>query len=274
ATMGDMVGIGFTHLFPGWHLAVGAFALVAMGATFGVGARAQLTGVLFAAEVTGAYSLLVPLLIATAVAELVAQGFLHDRIMTDKLFRRGYRVDLDVDQDPLRARVAGQLMDPGGADVVAGAPVVDRWSFLADCLPVFVDSGAERLAVVDGGEVVGSLSREAVVEVYRLRWSGATRQPGALARRRGDHRSGGEGNGTGDAAPGDGGGRPDGWAATGEMAAPDGDRASGPPDGPRRPGGAPDPGQGPETPEDADSSPERDTAAGRPGRGEGRDGGR
>ncbi len=112
ATMGDMVGIAFAHAFPGAHIQPGAFALVGMGATFGVGARALLTGVVFAAEVTGSYGMLVPLLLTTGVAELVAELGLDDRVMTDKLRRRGYRVDFDAQTDPLRMRVAALVMRP------------------------------------------------------------------------------------------------------------------------------------------------------------------
>ncbi len=96
ATMGEMMGVGFANLFPGAHLAPAAFALAAMGATFGVGARAPLTGVVFAAEVTGDYAMIVPLLVVTAVADLLAEVMLQERIMTDRLARRGLRVEFDA----------------------------------------------------------------------------------------------------------------------------------------------------------------------------------
>ena len=101
----------FASAFPGAHIHPGASALVGMGVTFGVGARALLTGVVFAAEVTGGYGLVVPLLLAAVFAELAAEAGLRERVMTDKLFRRGYRVDFDAQTDPLRTRVAGR----GGA---------------------------------------------------------------------------------------------------------------------------------------------------------------
>ena len=96
ATMGEMAGIGFAHLVPAWHLQPAAFALVAMGVTFGVAARAPLTGALFALEVTGGFALVVPMLVALAVAEVAGQQLLGERLMTDKLARRGHPVDLDT----------------------------------------------------------------------------------------------------------------------------------------------------------------------------------
>jgi len=188
ATMGEVVGIGFAHAFPGAHIQPGAFALVGMGACFGAGARALLTGVVFAAEVTGSFGLLIPLLVATACAETVAELGLGERIMTDKLFRRGYRVDFDTQTDPLRMRVAGTVMeprqepgppaspappppdsspaaqpdaDPRGSEAVDGAaarPSIDRWDYLADALPLLLNPGCFEVAVTDRGKVVGTVN--------------------------------------------------------------------------------------------------------------------
>lgn len=158
ATMGEIVGIGFAHLFPGAHIALGAFALVAMGATFGVAARALLTGAIFALEVTGAYHLAVPMLIAIGFAEVVAEQGLTERIMTDKLFRRGYRVAFDTELDPFRSVVAGQVMDPLPASVDAGSPSVDRFAYLRDALALFLVERATQVVVTDDGNPVGVLT--------------------------------------------------------------------------------------------------------------------
>ncbi len=116
ATMGEAIGQLLARLLPAAHLDPGAFALVAMGASFGVGAQALLTGVIFAAEVTGGYGLLLPLLLATGVAEVVAERWLPHRIMTDKLLRRGARVELDTAVDPLRLVTAAQAVRGALAD--------------------------------------------------------------------------------------------------------------------------------------------------------------
>ncbi len=176
ATMGELVGIGFAHAFPAAHIQPGAFALVGMGATFGVGARALLTGAVFAAEVTGAYTMLVPLLLATAVAELVAELGLDERVMTDKLRRRGYRVDFDTQTDPLRMRVAALVMQPASEaasdEATTGGealPRVDRWAYLSDALPLLLEPGTPTVAVTDHGRVVGTLTRAQVDAELRRR---------------------------------------------------------------------------------------------------------
>ena len=110
ATMGCAVGTGLSHLLPGMHLVPAAFALVAMGAAFGAAAKAPFTAILFCAEVTNQYSMVIPLIIGVIAAELVAGPFLEDRAMTEKLSHRGLRVDFDMWTGILNQRVVGQIM--------------------------------------------------------------------------------------------------------------------------------------------------------------------
>ena len=181
ATMGDMVGIAFAHAFPGAHIQPGAFALVGMGATFGVGARALLTGVVFAAEVTGSYGMLVPLLLTTGVAELVAELGLDDRVMTDKLRRRGYRVDFDAQTDPLRMRVAALVMRP--VDLVtdnADLPRVDRWAFVSEALSLVLEPDTRAVAVTDHDQVIGTITWDEIEAELRRHNSNEHVQPPTL----------------------------------------------------------------------------------------------
>ncbi len=181
ATMGEMVGIAFAHAFPAAHIQPGAFALVGMGATFGVGARALLTGVVFAAEVTGGYGMLVPLLLATGVAELVAELGLDDRVMTDKLRRRGYRVDFDAQTDPLRMRVAALVMRPAGeADDTVGLPTLDRWAFVSEALSLMLEPDMPAVAVTDHGRIVGTITRAEIEAELRRRNADEHVQPPTL----------------------------------------------------------------------------------------------
>ncbi|MDA8268055.1 MAG: chloride channel protein [Actinomycetota bacterium] len=181
ATMGEVVGLVFAHAFPAAHIQPGAFALVGMGATFGVGARALLTGVVFAAEVTGGYTMVVPLLLATAVAELVVELGLDDRVMTDKLRRRGYRVDFDTQADPLRMRVAALVMRSPGDMVDAGTlPRLDRWAFVSEALPLLLEPGDPAVAVTDGEQIAGVITRSEVEAELRRRIADEHVQPPTL----------------------------------------------------------------------------------------------
>lgn len=178
ATMGEAFGIGLAHLFPGLSVQPAAFALVAMGVVFGTAARAPLTGVVFALEVTGAYQLVVPMLVAMGVGELVAEQLLTERIMTDRLRRRGYRVDFDAQVDPLRTVVVGQLMEPlPSSGTTEGLASLARHAPLADALPLFLRGEADHLLVLDDGRPVGLLPRGALADVLLQRAEEATPQP-------------------------------------------------------------------------------------------------
>ncbi len=171
ATMGEMLGVGFAHLFPSLHIASGAFALVAMGATFGAAARAPLTGAVFAVEVTGAVHLLIPMLLALGIAEVITELGLAERLMTDKLVRRGFRIEFDAEVDPYRTAVAGQAMDPlpatNGPHL---GPSVDCFSYLRDALAIFLaHPEAERVTVTQDGVPVGVISRATMAEVMGRR---------------------------------------------------------------------------------------------------------
>ncbi|MGH3281257.1 MAG: chloride channel protein [Trebonia sp.] len=110
AIMGGLLGHGLNSAFPALHVMPSAFALVAMAATFGAATKAVFASVVFTAEVTGQYQMVIPMMIGVAVAELVAEVFLTDRLMTEKLSHRGFRVDFRTDVNALRMRVVHQVM--------------------------------------------------------------------------------------------------------------------------------------------------------------------
>lgn len=65
---GGAVGVSFSHVLPGWHLHTENFILVGMAAFFGGAAKAPIGAILMISEMTVGYGLLVPLMLATAVA--------------------------------------------------------------------------------------------------------------------------------------------------------------------------------------------------------------
>lgn len=181
ATMGESIGIGFAHLFPALHIQPAAFALVAMGATFGAAARALLTGGVFALEVTGAYHLAVPMLICLGIAEVITGAFLQERIMTDKLVQRGLRIEFDTQIDPFRTAVAGQAMDPlPDEPLEPGLPTVASSSNLHDALTLFLTTTAHSVVVVDDATPVGVLARATIIGVLARRTAEDLPQPPTL----------------------------------------------------------------------------------------------
>ena len=141
ATMGALLGRGLNAVFPGLHVSPAAFALVAMAATFGAATRALLASVVFAAEVTGEFHMIVPMLIGVAFAELVAEVFLTDRLMTEKLSHRGFRVDFRTEVGALRMRLAHHVMRP--------AVCVPADASIDDVRETMAAEGVPMIAVVD-----------------------------------------------------------------------------------------------------------------------------
>ncbi len=104
---------------PGVHVSPGAFALVAMAATFGAATRAPFASIVFLFELTRDYQAILPLMLATVIAHLLATTLARDSIMTEKLTRRGLRVPSEYHADVLRTTSVREVMttDVETADV-------------------------------------------------------------------------------------------------------------------------------------------------------------
>lgn len=108
----------------GIEVNTGAFAVVAMAATFGAATRAPLTALVFVFELTRDFDVLLPLMLATVLAALVSTWLLQDSVFTEKLSRRNIRVGGELKADPLRtaavADVMNRMVDTLHPDAVVG----------------------------------------------------------------------------------------------------------------------------------------------------------
>ena len=86
--LGGMLGGTFGALvemwIPGSHGAVGAFALVGMASMVGASTAAPLTAILILFEMTGQYTVILPLMLASIGAALVYRSFMSESIFTLK----------------------------------------------------------------------------------------------------------------------------------------------------------------------------------------------
>jgi len=138
---------------PGVHASPGAFALVAMAATFGAATRATFTAIVFLFELTRDYNSILPLMLATVLAVLVASFLSRDSIMTEKLTRRGLRVPSDYHADVLRTTSVASVM-------TTDVETVDCDARIADVAARFRHNGHGAYPVVDrDGRCVGVVSR-------------------------------------------------------------------------------------------------------------------
>src|SRR5690606_9906076 len=109
---GHLVGVGVDNLFPGLDLAPGAFAVVAMAATFGSATGATFAAIVFVFELTGDYAIILPLMMATVIADLVTRALLDETLMTEKLARRGVRVRSHFEPDVFHTTPVAAVMRP------------------------------------------------------------------------------------------------------------------------------------------------------------------
>lgn len=92
AMLGSAYGDVANIIFPDQAGAQAAYALVGMGAVFAGAARAPITAVLIMFELTGEYTLILPLMLAIVISTGVSRVLMKETIYTAKLVRRG--VDL------------------------------------------------------------------------------------------------------------------------------------------------------------------------------------
>jgi chloride channel protein, CIC family len=92
-TTGMAYGDIVDHLFGAGAGQPALYAVVAMGAVFTSGARAPLTSLASVLEMTGDFSLTLPVMLAVAIASTASRALSYGTIYTTKLLRRGIDID-------------------------------------------------------------------------------------------------------------------------------------------------------------------------------------
>jgi chloride channel protein, CIC family len=116
---------------PGVAVSSGAIVLVAMAATFGAATRATFTSIVFAFELTHDYDAVLPLMVATVVAELVARALLDHDLMTEKLVRRGLEVPRSYEPDVLGSTRVRNAMTAPVQVLSASATIAEARAYAA-----------------------------------------------------------------------------------------------------------------------------------------------
>src|SRR4051812_41824475 len=116
AMLGAAVGIVAQHVAPGVVGPSGAYALVGMGAVFAGAARAPITAVLILVELSGEYTIVLPLMLAIVLATAVSKALARDTVYTLKLRRRG------IDLQALRPNRAALVERSGTPSPDGAAP--------------------------------------------------------------------------------------------------------------------------------------------------------
>jgi CIC family chloride channel protein len=149
--IGAALGAAFadlaTAVWPG-DLQPGAFAVVGMAATFAAVARAPLTSILIVFELTQDYGLVLPLMLATALATFLADRMHPLSVYTMALARRGITLARRTEVDLLDSVTVGETVERGPVVADAAMPV-------AAAERLMTDRRLHGLPVVEAGRLVG-----------------------------------------------------------------------------------------------------------------------
>ncbi|MGB9792367.1 MAG: chloride channel protein, partial [Thermacetogeniaceae bacterium] len=122
AALGGSLGSAFCSLLPGVASGSSAYAVAGMAALFAALNHAPATAVLLVAEITRDYSLLIPIMLSSGVAVLLARALSRENIDTMKLARRGVYLHSDSDEregfSASASKIAFELRPAAGASKV------------------------------------------------------------------------------------------------------------------------------------------------------------
>jgi CIC family chloride channel protein len=156
ATTGAAFGQIVAAVVPSFSGQAGAFALVGMGAVFAGSTRAAITAGLIIFELTGEYSLILPLLLAVVVATAVPALTSGDTIYTRKLLRRGIDLSAPQQRSRLHGHTVAEAMTAPPRSLAATLPARDAGTLL-------VETNARVAPVVDSAQRLSGLVTPAVL---------------------------------------------------------------------------------------------------------------
>jgi CIC family chloride channel protein len=181
AMLGGSVAMVEQQLFPWLSVPVGAYALVGMGALFAGILRAPMTSVFMILEVSGNYSIILPVIVCNTISYLISRGF--QEVPLFDLLSRQDGLDLpSLEEEPeLTALRVEDAIRPLavraliGDEPLASARAVATASPQEACFLVSLGQGRwsvlTREALLDGGQdnasAVSSLVRTRVPRLYQ-----------------------------------------------------------------------------------------------------------
>ena len=152
AMLGSLFGQVAHDLFPSVTAPAGAYAMVGMAAFFSSAAHAPITAILILFEMTGDYSIMLPLMLATVVSTLISRLLSRESIYTLKLTRRGIHLEQGQDVDVMQGVTVREAM-------TTEMDVVPPEMSLADLADEFARTHHHGFPVVDGtGDLIGVVS--------------------------------------------------------------------------------------------------------------------
>ena len=151
AALGGALGHVAETLLPNSNVQPGAFALVGMAAVFSGAARAPLTAILIAFELTNDYELVLPLMLAAGIATFVADRLHPESVYTLPLRHEGIVYAEPEDIDIMQTVKVGEIMTPAPDTLPVDLP-------LPQVVETFGRTRHHGFPVVDGSRLYGILT--------------------------------------------------------------------------------------------------------------------
>jgi CIC family chloride channel protein len=151
ATLGAAFASLVTGLFPGAPVSVPAFAMVGMGAMVGGGTGAAMTAVTMIFEMTRDYNIVLPMILAVALALAVRRMLSRENIYTLKLVRRGHPIPKALHANMFLVHSAADIME---RDVLV---LDEATSFMTFLNMATLQGGLQHVVVTRAGSIVGGL---------------------------------------------------------------------------------------------------------------------
>ena len=148
AALGGAFGALADQVLPGAAIQPGAFALVGSAAVFGAAARAPLTAIVIVFELTNDYGLVLPLILATGIATIVAERLQPESVYTYPLRKKGIIYAEPESIDITQTVQVGEIMTTEPDTVPASM-------LLGELTEAFARTGHHGFPVLDGDQLVG-----------------------------------------------------------------------------------------------------------------------
>ncbi len=148
ATLGGAVGVIGAMLFPEHGFSPAEFALVGMGALVGGATGASMTAIVMIFEMTRDYNVIVPLVLAVAIAVGVRRRLVTANIYTIKLRNRGKPIPTMRHTNMYLVRQAEELMARNFMILPSETPLCEAVSKLGE-------TGAKHVIVTEGTRIAG-----------------------------------------------------------------------------------------------------------------------
>ena len=151
--LGAMTGLVYALVVNelGGNLDVGKFALVGMSGLIAGMLHAPLTGIFLIAEITNGYSLMVPLMVVSALSLAINRMFFKESIYTQSIAEKGVKVSFNKDETIINMMTSSHLIETNFS-------MIRPEKTLGDLIPIIASSQRNIFPVVaEDGEFRGHI---------------------------------------------------------------------------------------------------------------------